>query len=471
MSFPAITVENQNRVVEVSGSEIAVITVGVQGLPGSGGGGGGSNDHGELDGLADDDHAQYHNDARGDARYYTQSQVDTALSGKANASHSHAISDVTGLQTELDDKLSISAAASAYQPLATVLTNTTAAFTTAQESKLAGIAAGAEVNVNSDWNAGSGDAQILNKPTLGTAAAQDVGYFATAAQGALADSALQSADIGVSVQAYSAVLAGTTASFTTADETKLDGIEAGADVTDATNVADAGAVMESDYSPSHSILVQQSGTGTPTALSVGNNTLLGRLSGGGSDIDDLSASQVRTLLNVEDGADVTDTANVTAAGALMDSEVTNLAAVKSFDPTAYATAAQGALADSAVQLNTLAAQITCVFDGMGAALVANSKVYFVAPYAMTIQGWTLVADQSGSLVIDVWKDTYANFPPTSGDSIAGTEKPTLSAAAKNQDNTLSTWTASVAAGDTLIFNIDSATTVEKATLLLTGVRA
>jgi len=34
---------------------------------------------------------------------------------------------------------------------------------------------------------------------------------------------------------------------------------------------------------------------------------------------------------------------------LLDSEVTNLAAVKSFDPTDYATAAQGALADSALQ--------------------------------------------------------------------------------------------------------------------------
>lgn len=36
-------------------------------------------DHGDLDGLADDDHAQYHNDARGDARYYTQAQVDSAI--------------------------------------------------------------------------------------------------------------------------------------------------------------------------------------------------------------------------------------------------------------------------------------------------------------------------------------------------------------------------------------------------------
>lgn len=52
--------------------------------------------------------------------------------------------------------------------------------------------------------------------------------------------------IGSDVQAYSSILANTTASFLTADETKLDGIEAGADVTDATNVAAAGAVMEGD---------------------------------------------------------------------------------------------------------------------------------------------------------------------------------------------------------------------------------
>ena len=40
----------------------------------------------------------------------------------------------------------------------------------ADKLKLDGIAAGAEVNVNADWNASSGDAQILNKPTLGTLA-------------------------------------------------------------------------------------------------------------------------------------------------------------------------------------------------------------------------------------------------------------------------------------------------------------
>lgn len=45
--------------------------------------------HDQLDGLADDDHTQYHTDARGDARYYQKSEVDTALSGKADTSHNH----------------------------------------------------------------------------------------------------------------------------------------------------------------------------------------------------------------------------------------------------------------------------------------------------------------------------------------------------------------------------------------------
>lgn len=47
----------------------------------------------------------------------------------------------------------------------TILDNTTASFTKADQNKLDGIQEGAEVNVNADWDAPSGDAQILNKPT------------------------------------------------------------------------------------------------------------------------------------------------------------------------------------------------------------------------------------------------------------------------------------------------------------------
>ena len=54
------------------------------------------------------------------------------------------------------------------------------------------------------------------------------------------------------------------------------------------------------------------------------------------------------LDGIEASADVTDATNVAAAGALMDSEVTNLAQVKAFDSSDYATAAQGTTADNAL---------------------------------------------------------------------------------------------------------------------------
>ena len=58
--------------------------------------------------------------------------------------------------------------------------------------------------------------------------------------------------------------------FTNADHTKLDGIEASADVTDATNVDAAGAVMNSDLDGKGELLVGD-GSGDPTALAAGTN--------------------------------------------------------------------------------------------------------------------------------------------------------------------------------------------------------
>jgi len=77
--------------------------------------------------------------------------------------------------------------------------------------------------------------------------------------------------------------------------------------------------------------------------------IIGRTTAGSGDSEELTASATRTFLNVEDDADKTDTANVEAAGALMDSEVINLAQVKAFDSTDYATSAQGTTADNALQ--------------------------------------------------------------------------------------------------------------------------
>ena len=105
-------------------------------------------------------------------------------------------------------------------------------------------------------------------------------------------------------------------------------------------------------------------------------------------------------------------------------------------------------------------------DGGGSAITTGVKGYVEIPYSGTITGWTILSDQTGSCVIDVWKDTYANYPPTVADTIAGSEKPTLSSAIKNQDLSLSTWTTSVTAGDIIAFNVDSASTVTRVTLTI-----
>ncbi len=63
--------------------------------------------------------------------------------------------------------------------------NAKISFDGTSSTKLGTIAEGAEVNVNADWNATSGDAEILNKPTIPTNNNQltnGAGYINEAAQ-------------------------------------------------------------------------------------------------------------------------------------------------------------------------------------------------------------------------------------------------------------------------------------------------
>jgi len=164
-------------------------------------------------------------------------------------------------------------------------TSTTKKFTTASDiSKLAGIAAGAEVNVNADWNAGSGDAQILNKPSLSTVAT--TGSYTDLSNKPTLDD----------------ITAGTTNKhFTATEQTKLSGI----------------ATSANNYThPNHSGDVTSSGDGATTIANdavtnaklanVATATIKGRITSGSGDPEDLTASDVRSIINVADGA----TANV-----------------------------------------------------------------------------------------------------------------------------------------------------------------
>jgi hypothetical protein len=115
----------------------------------------------------------------------------------------------------------------------------------------------------------------------------------------------------------------------------------------------------------------------------------------------------------------------------------------------------------------LVSTIGVVIDGGGSAITAGIKGDVRVDFNCTINGWTLLADQSGNIVIDIWKDTLANFPPTVADTITASAKPTLSGAEQSEDTTLTGWTTAVAAGDILRVKVDSASTLTRVTLALT----
>lgn len=113
------------------------------------------------------------------------------------------------------------------------------------------------------------------------------------------------------------------------------------------------------------------------------------------------------------------------------------------------------------------ATLQFIIDGGGSAITTGVKGFIEVPFGCTITAVRLLADQSGSIVVDIWKDTYANYPPVDADSITASAVPTISATTKSQDTTLTGWTTAVAAGDILGFNVDSITTCTRVTVSLT----
>lgn len=110
--------------------------------------------------------------------------------------------------------------------------------------------------------------------------------------------------------------------------------------------------------------------------------------------------------------------------------------------------------------------IPIVIDGGGSTISTGVKGYMIVPATCDILGWKILGDQSGSIVIDLWKDTYANFPPLDADSIAGSAFPTVSAAVKAASTTLTGWTTRISNGDILGWNVDSVTSFTRVTLAL-----
>jgi hypothetical protein len=111
-----------------------------------------------------------------------------------------------------------------------------------------------------------------------------------------------------------------------------------------------------------------------------------------------------------------------------------------------------------------------IFDGGGSVITTGNHGGDIRmPYDATLVSWTLEADVSGSIVVDIWKHSYVlDTPPVVGDTIigGGGTKPTLASHQSNTDTTLTGYNVTFTAGDVLRFNVDSATTVKRVTLNL-----
>ena len=74
-------------------------------------------------------------------------------------------------------------------------------------------------------------------------------------------------------------------------------------------------------------------------------------------------------------------------------------------------------------------------------------------------------------MIDIWKDSYTNYPPTVADTIVAAAKPTITGAQKYEDTTLTGWTLALAEGDILGYNVDSVDSLLKVTVSLAVTKA
>lgn len=116
------------------------------------------------------------------------------------------------------------------------------------------------------------------------------------------------------------------------------------------------------------------------------------------------------------------------------------------------------------------AGLSVSIDGAGSVISTGWKGNIVVDFACTITQATMLADQTGSAVVEVWRTTFSAYaPPThpaTADKISAAAPLTISAAQKVQDATLSGWTTSIAAGDVLALNVNSCSAITRLTIAL-----
>lgn len=100
---------------------------------------------------------------------------------------------------------------------------------------------------------------------------------------------------------------------------------------------------------------------------------------------------------------------------------------------------------------------TIFIDGNGSAITTGEKKYYISwPYNCTITKVRVLADQSSNTTVDVWNDSYANFPPTDADSLFdAAAEPALAGTVKAEVTSFDGGEDSIAQGDITMIRVDA----------------
>ena len=258
-----------------------------------------------------------------------------------------------------------------------------AIITATERTKLSGIEIAADVTDDTNVSAAgavmnTGDQTVAGSKTFSSTIVGNVsGNAGTVSNGVYTTSSVTALNDVTSV--------GSGAIITAAERSKLNAIEALADVTDAANVAAAGAVMNT-------------GNETIDGIKTFTSTIVGDINGNAgtvtngvyttssvtalSDVTDVGSGAIITaaertkLTNIEVAADVTDATNVAAAGAVMNTGDETIAGAKTFSSTIVGSVSGSAGTATTAGTVTTAAQpaITSVGTLTGLTVGGNTTI-------------------------------------------------------------------------------------------------
>lgn len=163
--------------------------------------------------------------------------------------------------------------------------------------------------------------------------------------------------------------------------------------------------------------------------------------------------------------------------------ISSLPVAIALDGTEYAPLVQGGTTKRATTgligrvgvTSLIPASFEWTIDGAGATISSRIWGTLSVPFDATLTAASLSADQTGSITIDIWKCTYAQYnPPTTptvANSICNGAPPAISSSTKGTA-TVSGWTTtSLTQGDILTFYVPSpSTSITRVTLNLQLVR-